>query len=172
MQNVKVQTLVEVSLAAAVALVLSLLPVWRMPQGGSVSLAMIPIFVIALRRGTKAGFVAGGLLGVLKLLFGAFMLHPVQVILDYPLPFALLGLAGLFPAKPFLGIILGSCGRFVSHVLAGVVFFAAYAPEGVSPLVYSLTYNASYLVFEVILALVVIRLLLSRKELFNAESLG
>ncbi len=172
MQNIKVQTLVEVSLAAAVAWILSQFAVRWLPQGGSVSLGMVPIFVIALRRGPRAGMAAGGLLGLLKLLFGGYVLHLLQVVFDYPLPFALLGLAGFFPARPLLGVFIGSCGRFLSHVIAGVAFWGAYAPEGVNPWVYSVLYNGSYMVFELLLSLVIIRVLLSRKELFDAESLG
>ncbi|NLJ80587.1 MAG: energy-coupled thiamine transporter ThiT [Firmicutes bacterium] len=163
--------MLETSLLVAAALLLSLLRLWRMPQGGGVTLEMLPIFILAFRRGGKVGVTGGALLGVLKLLLSPYILHPVQVLLDYPVPFAVLGVAGfgILRERRILGIFVGTLLRYVTHVIAGVAFFAEYAPEGTSPLVYSVTYNLPYLIAQVILVLIVIQLLSQRREIFEPE---
>ncbi len=155
-----VRVLVEAAIMVALATVLSVIVVWRMPQGGSVTPAsMVPILILALRRGPKVGLAAGAVYGLIQLLIEPFVVHWAQVVLDYPLPFALLGLAGYFRRWPYLGVVVGVAGRMVSHVVSGAVFFGAYAPAGVNPWSYSLVYNASYLVPELVLSLVVVFLL-------------
>ncbi len=157
-----VQALVEAAVMIALATVLSVIVVYRAPQGGSVTPAsMVPLLVLALRRGPRVGLMAGAVYGLIQLWIEPFMLHWLQVILDYPLAFALLGLAGAFPGRPFLGVAAGILGRGVSHVVAGAVFFAAYAPAGVSPWVYSLIYNGSYLIPELALSLAVVLILMA-----------
>jgi len=162
------KVMVEVAIAAALAMILSMLRLFRGPQGGSVTLEMVPIFVVSLRHGLRPGLWSGMLLGLLKLLLGAYVVHPVQFVMDYPLPFAMLGLAGLFYKRPILGVIIGSAARYVVHVLAGVIFWAAYAPEGTNPWIYSLSYNASYLLPSAILSILVIWLL-SRYPLLRRD---
>ena len=103
-----------------------------------------------------SGFIAG----ILNLFLDPYIIHPIQLVMDYPLPFAALGLAGLFPNRPMIGLVLGTAGRYVIHVLSGAIFFGAYAPEGMNPWIYSLGYNASYIVPNGIIAIVVIGLLL------------
>ncbi|MFN3367515.1 MAG: energy-coupled thiamine transporter ThiT, partial [Exiguobacterium mexicanum] len=82
-QRLKLQALIEISLFAALGLIFDLLIPFRMPQGGSVSLAMLPIFVMAYRHGLKGGLATGALVGTLQLLFGAYIFTPVQFLLDY-----------------------------------------------------------------------------------------
>lgn len=161
--------MLETSLLVAVALLFSILRLWRMPQGGGVTLEMLPIFILAFRRGGRIGMMGGALLGILKLLLSPYILHPIQVLLDYPVPFAVLGIAGfgILREQRTLGVLMGTVLRYVTHVVAGVVFFAEYAPEGTSPLVYSLTYNIPYLVAQAVLVLLAIQLLSRRREIFE-----
>ena len=80
--------------------------------------------------------------------------HWVQVILDYPLAFAMLGLAGSVKNLQ-LGSILGAAGRWLCHVLSGAIFFAEWVPEGWSNAwVYSAAYNGAYLLAELILCII------------------
>lgn len=171
MRNTKTKMLVEMAVAIALALALNKLTLFQMPQGGSVSLEMLPIIFIALRWGFGAGFCAGLGNGLLQLAFGAYIVHPAQLILDYPLAFALLGIAGLFRTnmegiKGAVNIILGSFfgvfGRFLCHLFSGVIFFSEYAPEGQNVWVYSSIYNGSYLIVALLICLVV--LLVARKQ--------
>jgi thiamine transporter len=161
-QNVRV--LVEVALAAALGVVLSLLKLYSLPQGGSLSLEMLPVFYVAVRRGGTLGCVTGLLLGLGQLIFGAYIVHPVQFILDYPLAFTLLGVAGFMRKTPLAGVVVGCSLRFLAHFASGIFFFSEYAPEGMNVLIYSAVYNASYMLPETVITLIVIVLILAREK--------
>lgn len=169
--------LVEVSIFTALALLLDILPlsfkIW--PQGGSVSFAMIPVFIVAFRWGLKGGLLSGFLWGMLQVATGtAYILHPVQGMIDYGLAFTVLGLAGVFSRqviesvknksakKAFTyitaGIFIGSFARFICHYFAGIVFFES-AVDGQPTWLYSLIYNASYMIPSFILSFVLVFLL-------------
>lgn len=183
MRNERVRTLVEIALAIAVGAVLNF-PMFRITlpfniAGGTVALNMLPIVIIALRRGPAAGLLAGAAYGFVDLLFDPFVVHPAQLVLDYPLAYGLVGLSGL--ARPLLrnalvsgrsmlagfaivaGVVAGGCGRFLSHVTSGIIFFAEYAPDDQPVWLYSILYNAGYMVPSAILvcmaALVVVPVL-------------
>jgi thiamine transporter len=161
------RVLAEAALAVALAFVLGLIKVFQMPFGGSISLEMVPLILLALRQGPFVGIVAGAAYGLLDLAIEPFIVHPVQVIFDYPLAFGVLGLAGFFQPTvrgAILGTIVAVLARFVCHFVSGVVFFASYAPEGWNPLVYSAAYNAAYLVPSLVIALVVVVVLLRALE--------
>ena len=138
---------------------------FRLPQGGSINLGMIPIFWLALRRGWKIGVFSGAVFGVVDLTIEPFIVHPAQFILDYPLPFALLGIAGFFIKYPVIGVAIGGIGRFVSHFVSGVIYFADYAPAGMSPIVYSAIYNGTYIIPSIIISAVVIGIMQKSKAL-------
>jgi thiamine transporter len=164
-KNIKnVRVMAEVALAAALAVVLSLIKLYTLPQGGSLSLEMIPVFYIAVRRGGVLGCVTGLLMGLGQLFFGAYIVHPAQLVLDYPLAFTLLGVAGFMRSAPLVGVVVGSFLRYAAHVLSGMIFFAQYAPEGMNVLAYSAIYNASYMLPETVITLVVIGLILAREK--------
>jgi thiamine transporter len=161
------RVLTEAALAIALAFVLGLIKVFKMPYGGSISLEMVPLILLALRQGPWVGVVSGVVYGVLNLISDPAVFHPIQVVLDYPLAFGALGLAGFF--RPTVrGAIIGATvavlARFLCHFLSGVVFFASYAPEGWNPYVYSAAYNAAYLVPSLAIALVVVVVLLRALE--------
>lgn len=153
--------LAEIIVLVALAGALSLLShsFFSLPQGGSINLGMVPIFWLALRRGWKIGIFAGAVFGLVDLVIEPFIVNPVQFILDYPLAFALIGLAGFFQRWPVAGVVVGVTGRFISHFVSGVIYFASFAPEGMSPIVYSAIYNGTYLVPSMIVCAVVIGIL-------------
>lgn len=172
MKQSRVRTAVEIGLTIALSAVLGLLTVWQMPQGGSISLVMLPLFVLALLRGPTVGLAAGALYGVVDFMIKSYYFHPVQVLLDYPVAFAACGLAGLFAVSwarlssdgrygtAFIraavpGIAIGAVGRYAAHVLSGLVFFASYAREaGQAPLIYSAVYNSFVLISAVASAVI------------------
>ncbi|MCX8180944.1 MAG: energy-coupled thiamine transporter ThiT [Thermofilaceae archaeon] len=164
-RSTKIRVIAEAAVLIALASVLSLYKIYRLPQGGSVTPAsMVPILIFAVRRGLKYGVAAGLLFGLIRLYLGMYVVHPVQLLLDYPLAFGALGLAGLFKGKGDIkasvgGAALGIGGRFFSHWLSGVVFFAEYAPAGQHPAIYSAIYNGSYLGVEFIVSAVVMYML-------------
>ncbi|MDH5441355.1 MAG: energy-coupled thiamine transporter ThiT [Candidatus Bathyarchaeota archaeon] len=128
-------------------------PVYHLPQGGSVSLAgMVPLLWFSLRRGLRSGLEAGTVYGLVNMALGGYIVDPIQALLDYPVAFGALGLAGIFRKYPLLGVAVGISGRFLAHFVSGLVFFAIYAPEGMNPAVYSAIYNGSYLFVELIVS--------------------
>jgi len=126
---------------------------------------MVPILWLALRRGPKVGLFAATLYGVVQFALGPYIFHPAQVLLDYPVAFGLLGVAGFFQKRPFIGVTLGIVGRFVAHFFSGIIFFAIYAPEGMHPAIYSAVYNGGYLLVELVISVYVIYLLRKSKVL-------
>ena len=149
------------AVCVALAVILSAIRLYRLPNGGSITPAsMLPIFVFSWIYGVPAGVTVGLVHGVLQLTMGAYVLHPIQFLLDYILPFSMLGFAGLFHKQDikglYLGIWVGGFLRFVMHVLSGVFFFASYAPEGQSPVVYSVLYNGSYLLPDLVITTLIV----------------
>ena len=190
MRNTRILTIVEIALSVALSAVLNMLAL-RLPfnfAGGSISLTMLPVAVLALRRGALPGVVAGALFGLLDLLMEPYILVPAQVILDYPAPYLLFGLGvGLFAAAYrhvmqkasetgrltafslgslviILSMVTGGLMRYASHVLSGVLFFAEYA-KGQNVWVYSLVYNVSYLAPSLLASMVCALILLPVLEL-------
>ncbi len=159
--------LAEIIVLVALAGALSLIShsFFSLPQGGSINVGMVPIFWLALRRGWKVGIFAGAVFGMVDLAIEPFVVNPIQFVLDYPLAFAVLGLAGFFQKYPVVGVIVGGGGRFVSHFVSGMVYFADYAPPGMSPAVYSALYNGTYLVPSTIICAIVIYVLQKSKVL-------
>ncbi|MCH4891301.1 energy-coupled thiamine transporter ThiT [Acidaminobacter sp. JC074] len=167
--NKKTQMIVEAGVMMALAYALSLVTIWKMPQGGSVTPgSMIPILIYAYRWGPKNGIFVGVVYGLIQFILGPkWSFHPVSVLFDYPIAFGALGFAGFFGkgfAKGSIGITVGIALRFVCHVISGVVVFASYAPEGMNPVLYSTIYNGSYLGIELIISVVVFALLFKPLE--------
>lgn len=165
----KTRQITEIAMAVALAAVCSFIKVWEMPQGGSIALTMIPILLISFRCGAGAGIVAGAIYGALSAMLSGVIYHPMSILLDYVLAFGLLGLAGFFK-KNVPGVIIGSCvgvlGRFLSSLISGAVLFASYAPEGQNPWVYSLIYQATYMIPELIISVCVLLLIYAKAKNF------
>ena len=161
----KVRKITECGVAIALAVVLSFVVLWRMPQGGSVSLVMVPLFVVSFRHGSAWGMLSGMVYSLVALMIDGAIYHPLSVLLDYVLAFGAVGIAGVFRSDMkglVCGTALGVLGRFISSFLSGWLLFASYAPEGQSPFVYSLVYQASYLIPELIISIAVLILLFKK----------
>lgn len=159
------EIIVLVALAAALGFISHNLSVLRLPQGGSINLGMVPIFWLALRRGWKIGFFSGAVFGIVDMAFEPFIVHPIQLILDYPLAFAVLGLVGFFQKYAVVGVAVGGFGRFICHFISGIVYFSDYAPEGMSPVVYSAIYNGTYVIPSIIICAIIIVILQKSRTL-------
>src|SRR5438093_9966147 len=123
--------LVELAIAVALTAVLSQIRVYKLPQGGSITAgSMVPIFYVALRWGFRWGLLAGLLAGVVNYITEPFYVHPIQVLLDYPIAFGAIGLAGLFQRRPVVGVVVGGAGRFVARFVSGMVLLASSPPRG------------------------------------------
>lgn len=170
----KTRLLTEIAITIALASVFNFLRIWKLPQGGSVSLEMVPILFLAMRRGAKAGITAGSVYGLISIIFDGVIYHPMSIFLDYLFAYGVLGIAGFFPVN-VKGIVCGSfaatLGRFFFSLMSGVFLFASYAPEGQNPWVYSLIYNGSYLLPDLLIAiLILVTLYLSVPKLFKASN--
>ncbi|MGI6632777.1 MAG: energy-coupled thiamine transporter ThiT [Bacillota bacterium] len=161
MRDKNVRMLVEGALMVALSFGLHLFKIYQAPYGGSVTLgSMVPLILFAIRYGAGPGITVGAAYGLVDFIVNPYVVHPAQVILDYPLAYGLLGLSGLFRHNIYLGSAVGIFGRLISHFLSGVIFFAEYAEGNVY--LYSLVYNAQYLVPELLITAVVLRFALKR----------
>lgn len=171
MKNWSTRKLVEAGIMLALAMILSNIKVYRAVNGGSVTAgSMIPIIIFAMRWGTGSGIVVGIGFGILKAMFGGWIYSPMQAILEYPLAFGCLGLAGIFSnqlqakekvdyIKIFISVFIAIGGRFICHLLAGVIFFADTLPEGINLWYSSGLYQASYLVPEFIISAIILAMI-------------
>ena len=134
-------------------------------MGGSVTLlSMLFIVLIGYWYGVGPGLTAAVAYGILQLVTNPYIVSLPQMLVDYIFAFGALGLAGVFANKKYglvKGYIMAVIGRFFFAVLSGVVFFAAYAPvtignKTIDALIYSVTYNGSYLAAEGIITIIVI----------------
>lgn len=152
--------LVYSAVAIALAVVCSMIKLFEMPMGGSVTLlSMLFIVLIAYWYGPYVGIMTAVAYGLVQFVTEPIFYTIPQMLLDYPLAFGALGLAGFFYKKKWglqIGYVVGVLGRFVFATISGVVFFGSYAPEGMSPIIYSIAYQASYLLPEMIVTLVII----------------
>jgi thiamine transporter len=175
MRNKRILLLVEIAIFGALGYVLDFVA-FKMPQGGSVSLVMIPIVLMAFRRGVAAGVLTGLLVGLLQIVTGVISVTPLsfgfvvlQVILDYLVAYGVVGFAGStrgrylngmknretgkMVSSVVMGVLIASALRYMVHVITGILFFAEFATGNV--VIYSLGYNATYMIPVFLLAAIV-----------------
>lgn len=166
------ELIARIGIALALATILKMLRLYHFPQGGSITLgSMIPVLLIAFIYGPEVGCLTGFLYGVITLILDPYILHPVQVLFDYPLPFTALGLAGFFKQRKLVGVSIAVLVRFLCHLISGIVFFGSFAPEGMSPVVYSLLVNGPMIGIEGIICLVILSVL-PIERIFHASSVN
>jgi len=167
----KTRVIAEVIIFAALSAVLYMitLPFLTLPYGGSVTAgSMIPILWLALRRGLRVGVFGGMVFGLVALPIDVTRLqyspivHPMQVLLDYPIAFGFIGLAGFFKTRPLVGVVVATIGRFLSHFVSGIFFWTTFNLDGV---IYSAVYNGSFLIGEFIIASILMYILVKKKIL-------
>ncbi|MBQ6945653.1 MAG: energy-coupled thiamine transporter ThiT [Ruminococcus sp.] len=169
MKNSKLLPYVEGAIVIAMGAVLSMITIFKLPWGGSVTLlSMLPIVVYSNRYGIKQGLVVAFVFSLFQLFQGigdglfAWGLTPTMLIacilLDYILAYTVIGLSGMFCQKGEWGRICGAIAalliRFACHFVSGVVIFHSVGTlwDGFSTdntLLYSLLYNGSYMLPEI-----------------------
>lgn len=159
----KTRQLVFSAVAMALGLITSeFIPTISLPMGGSITLfSMLFITLIGYWYGLGAGLTTALAYGLLQFVLDPKFVSFGQLLLDYVLAFGALGLSGIFSNKKhglILGYITGVAGRYIFATIAGVVIWGIYAPPEMSPLVYSLTYQATYIVPELVLTLILLAL--------------
>ena len=159
------RALTEGAIFVALAVVVGKLKLFELPQGGSINVAMLPIFFYCARWGFGPGMLATFVYSLLKLTFdGAYAWGWQSILGDYIVAFTVLGLAGLFHRQHygfFIGTVVGALARFLVHYVVGATVWAEYMPETFfgmtmhSPWFYSLLYNGSFILIDMVLCLVI-----------------
>ena len=152
----------KAAICIALAYVLGMIKLFRMPMGGSVTPAsLLPLIIFAMAFGPLEGLLVGCTYGLLDLLIDPYVIHPLQLLVDYPMAYAAVALccvAKLFPVKDYfklpIAVFFGYLGKYIMAVLSGVVFFAEYAGDQ-GALAYSLIYNLNYTGWEVLICIVI-----------------
>ena len=171
MLNKNVRATVEGAVMLAAATVLSLIKVYELPYGGTITAcSMLPLVLFCVRYGMPHSLVMTFAYGILQYLTGNGMaIHWGALILDYLVAFGLIGLAGLFKnfrysliyASVFAGVL-----RFAVHFISGIVLWGEYMPDTFDNVyIYSLVYNGSYMLPETIILVIVSVLLYASKPL-------
>ncbi|MCI5683232.1 MAG: energy-coupled thiamine transporter ThiT [Clostridiales bacterium] len=169
-QNKKVIGMVECAILIALATVLSLIKFVDLPYGGSITVAsMLPIALISYRRGLGWGLGSALVYAVIQQLFGLKNLSYATswqaviaiIMLDYIIAFVVIGLAGMFRKKIksqttgfIVGTLIACLLRYLCHVLSGATVWAGISIPTTAALLYSISYNATYMIPETIVTLV------------------
>lgn len=159
----------ECSIMVALATVLSMLKLFELPYGGSITPAsMLPIIIIAYRHGAKFGLgsavVASGIQALLGLknfsYFTTWQSLVTLAVFDYVIAFSVFGLGGIFKKcikKQSLSMLMGSALacllRYVCHVISGATVWAGLSIPTEAALIYSIGYNATYMIPETVITL-------------------
>ncbi len=176
------QTVMRLCITAmliALAAVLSMVKIYKLPLGGAITLfSMVPITFIAVKYGNVWGLFSSFVYSLIQFLFAilfdgifAWGLTPEilvgAIFFDYIFAFTALGLAGVFRKKGDMGVILGivlsMSLRFISHFLSGIIFFQSFEVFN-NPYIYSLAYNGSYMLPELIMTTAMVIFLVKNKE--------
>lgn len=164
------------AIAIALSTVTSFIKFVDLPMGGSLTLcSMFFICLIGYLYGAGCGITTGVAYGILQLVMDPYIVHPAQLILEYPIAFGFLGLSGIFSESKnglLKGVVLGIMGRFICHIIAAVIFFGAYAPEGMNTLIYAITYNGAYIIPELILTVIIISIPTVKKALETVKNMA
>ena len=158
----KVRMLTEGAVCIALAEILSFLPLYKMPWGGSVDLSMLPIILFCVRWGLGPGLVASFAHALLQTLFeGGIAIGWQSIIGDFLVAYTVLGFAGLFKGKFVPATVVACVLRFLVHYVVGATIWAEYMPETffsmtmTTPWIYSALYNAAYMLPDMVVILVI-----------------
>lgn len=177
MSKFSTKQLVYASAAIALAMVTSMIKVFSLPMGGSVTLlSMLFIVLIGYWYGPVVGLAAGAAYGLLQFVIEPYFFTIPQVIVDYPLAFGALGLSGFFRNSGnglTIGYLVGVIGRFFFAFLSGWIFFGSYAGDyGMAAPVYSFIYNGSYLGAEALITILIVNLPPVKKALVHIKKMA
>lgn len=166
-----VRALTEGAILIAVAEILSFLPLYKLPWGGSIDFAMLPIILFCVRWGFGPGMLVSCAHAVLQTLFeGGIAIGWESILGDFLIAYTVLGIAGLFQGKFCQAAVVSCTARFLVHYVVGATIWAQYMPEEffgmtmTTPWFYSALYNGAYMLPDMVL-IVVVYLLLSKTPL-------
>jgi len=152
--------LIKTAVLLAVTFVLNNVTLFRMPQGGSITaFSMFTLFLVSYLFGPRQGILAGLAYGLIDLVLNPYIIHPVQLFMDYPLGFGAIGIGGLLRNSKngmIKGYCIGALGRYLVVVLSGIIFWGMYAAEGFNAVSWSFFYNMTYILPEVVATVVIL----------------
>lgn len=178
MNRKKIQEMTYIATYIAIYTVLwwvgEFIPFLKMPQGGSIQIEVIALFIASYHLGWKKGFLIAVLSWLVTFILGSgrWFLNPMQYALDYIIPLIVVCVASLYSKgkyKYVVGVLIGMFLRFLSNVLSGVYY---WPPEGdaagsIGAWIYSLSYNSGYSIATAIVCVIVVPLLISRLKNIN-----
>ena len=162
-----VRALCEGAVMVALATILSLIRLFSLPQGGSINLAMLPLFIYCWRWGWKESILTTFAFGLLQIVVdGAYGWGLICILFDYILAFGVLGVASLFMRKNmYVGVTVACLLRFACHFTSDITAFRLLAPTELfnttftNPYLYAAAYNGSFIAIDLVLILVILTLL-------------
>ena len=175
-----IRALTEGAILIAVAEILSFLPLYKLPWGGSIDFAMLPILLFCTRWSFGPGMLVSFAHAILQTLFeGGIAIGWESILGDFLIAYAVLGFAGLFRGRFCLGAVVACTLRFLVHYVVGATIWGAYMPETffgmtmTTPWFYSALYNGAYMLPDLVL-IIAVYFLLSKTPLapyFQGEDL-
>ena len=166
--SIDIKRLVLTAVLIALATGLSMIKIWQMPLGGSVTLlSMLPIALISIEYGVAWGITGAFISSLVQMMLSiakvlSWGLSPAAIVgtvlLDYILAYTVIGFSGIFRKKGTPGICIGVfiaiLARFVCHLTSGTIIFDIWLPDGwANPFIYSLCYNGLYMLPELVLTM-------------------
>lgn len=131
---------VMTSLALVIDLIFKAIPLMDMPRGGSITISMLPLVIVAYACGWKYGLGAGITFGVLScFVIDGYGFNAISFVLDYVIGFGSVAIAGLFSKKAlkgnklyfFFGFLLAAFIRWISSGFSGVLNAGIWGYDGV-----------------------------------------
>ena len=164
-QKTETKSITYGAVCAALAFALSYIRLFKLPQGGSITLvSLLPLMLYSQMFGVRKGIIIGLIYGILQAIQDPYILHPAQFLLDYPIAFSAIGLTSIFTQKGVkgakgvalfgAGAVLAVMMRYLSHVISGIFAFGMYAGEGYSAVAWGFLYN-TFAFADMAIALVV-----------------
>ena len=179
--HLNVRMITEGAILIAAALVLGLWKFFELPQGGSINLEMLPILIFVIRWGFPNSLVACTAFGILSVFVqDAIGYGWVSILLDYVVASAAMSVGGLFRGKLYPAAITAVFCRFVVHFVSGITVYRILVPTELfnmtftNPWIYSLAYNGSYILIDLVLSLIILTALMASplKKYLKGEDLA
>ncbi len=169
--SVKHMSYLSLFLALHIVLELCFSIIPNQPQGGNISLDLLPILLASYLMGPIYGLILGVMCTLTQFVLGMASYYGVwSVVLDYLIPISIIGIASLFKTikikdfSIYTGVIVTMILKFLSHFISGAWLFAKYAPKGINVCVYSFGYNIVYCLPTLILCYIAFDMIYPRVE--------